>query len=340
MAELGNEWPTLIDLQSRLDQNGNVAAIMEMLARQNPIITDAIYMQANNGTKHRALVRTGIPEPVYRRFNRGVPNVKTTTTPLEYATAMLEAYSEVDKEMVDISGNAAAFRASESRGIIQGFNNRVSRAIFYDNEKVTAEGVTGLTPVYSDVSAKTATQIVDGGGRGSNNTSVWFITWGEASTHMIYPAGMPMGLDHKDLGEVTAFDPEGAKFQAYRDWYRWHIGLGFKDWEGNARIANIDMTALTKDAATGADLIDLMIEASTRLNTGLVNEGKTIIYANRRVISYLKRQAMNAKNVNLSYEQVLGWDGMTRKELYFDGFPVRQTDELLTTEAALLGIPA
>lgn len=340
MPELGNEWPTLIDLNSRLDQYGSVAPIMELLARQNPIITDAIYMPCNNGTKHRTVVRTGIPEPIYRRFNRGVPNVKTQTIPMEESTAMLEAYGEVDKELVDISGNAPAFRASESRGIIQGFNNKVSRAIFYENTAITPEGFTGVAPRYSDPNAKSASQVVNAGGTGSDNTSIWFITWGDASTHLLHPANMPVGLDHKDLGEVTAQDPEGAKFQAYRDWYRWHIGLSVKDWEGNARIANIDISALTKDGSTGADLIDLMIEASTRLNRGLVNEGKTIIYGNRTVMSFLRRQARNAKNVQLSYQQVLGWDGKERQELFFDGFPVHQTDELLNTEQALTGFSA
>ena len=81
-----------------------------------------------------------------------------------------------------------------------------------------------------------------------------------------------------------------------------------------------------------------MIEGSTRLNTGLVNEGKTIIYANRTVMSYLRRQARNAKNVRLDYKGVLGWDGKERQELYFDGFPVHQTDALLNTEAAVTGL--
>lgn len=337
MPELGNEWPTLIDLNSRLDQYGSVAPIMELLARQNPIITDAIYIPCNNGTKHSTVIRTGIPEPTYRRFNRGVPSTKTTTIPVEETTAMLEDYGHVDKKLVDISGNAAAFRASESRGKIQGFNNKVSRDIFYGSTAVTPEGFMGLSPRYSDPTAKSASQVVDAGGTGSDNTSIWIITWGDASTHLIHPAATPQGLKHRDLGEHTVQDEEGGHFQAYRDWFGWDIGMSVKDWEGNARIANIDTSALTKDASTGADLIDLLIDATSRLNAGLVNEGKTIIYGNRQIMSFMRRQARNAKNVNLSYNQVLGWDGKERQELYFDGFPVHQTDALLNTEQALTG---
>lgn len=338
MPVIGNEWPTLIDLQSRTDQNGNVATIMEMLARQNPIVTDGVYQQCNDGTKHRTVIRTGIPEPAYRRFNKGVPNVKTTTIPVEETTAMLEAYNEVDKEMVEIATDPQAFRASEASGIVQGFNDKVSRDFFYGSTAATPEGFMGLTPRYNDASARTATQIVNGGGTGSTNTSIWFVTWGDRSTHLLYPKGAPMGLSHRDLGEQTVEDSEGLKLQAYRDWFRWHIGLSVRDWEGNVRIANVNVPALTKDAATGADLIDLMIEGSTRLNRGLVNEGKTVIYANRTVMSFLRRQARNSKNVQLSYQQVLGWDGKERQELFFDGFPVHQTDALLNTEAAVTGL--
>ena len=340
MAVIGSEWPTLIDLQSRTDQNGSVAVIMEMLARQNPIVTDAIYQQCNDGTKHRTVIRTGIPEPAYRRFNRGVPSVKTTTIPVEETTAMLEAYGKVDKELADIATDAAAFRMSESAGIMQGFNNKVSRDLFYGSTAVTPEGFMGLTPRYNDATAKSASQVVDGGGTGSNNMSVWMITWGDRSTHLLYPEGAPMGLQHKDLGQDTVKDEAGLEFEAYRDWFRWHLGLSVRDWEGNVRIANIDSAALTKDGSTGADLIDLLIEGSTRLNTGLVNEGKTIIYANRTAMSYLRRQARNTKGVQLSYQQALGWDGKERQELYFDGFPVHQSDALLNTEAAVTGLPS
>lgn len=338
MPTIGYEWPTLIDLQSRTDQYGNVATIMEMLARQNPIITDATYMECNDGTKHRTVIRTGIPEPTYRRFNRGVPSVKTTTIPVEETTAMLEAYHQVDKELVEIATSPAAFRLSEATGIMQGFNDKVSRDFFYGSTALTPEGFMGMAPRYSDATAKSASQVVNGGGTGSTNTSVWFITWGDRSTHLLHPKGTPVGLSHRDLGEDTVKDPDGLQFQAYRDWFRWHIGLSVRDWEGNVRVANINVQSLTKDAATGADLIDLMIEGSTRLNTGLVNEGKTIIYGNRTVMSYLRRQARNAKNVRLDYKGVLGWDGKERQELYFDGFPVHQTDALLNTEAAVTGL--
>jgi hypothetical protein len=160
------------------------------------------------------------------------------------------------------------------------------------------------------------------------------VTWGERSTHLIYPKGSMAGLHHKDLGEHTQTEADGSEWQIYRDYFKWDIGLTVRDWRGNARVANIDVSNLTKDAASGADLIDLMVEASYRLNAGLVNEGKTCIYANRTICSFLHRQAINHANVNLSFDDVIGPnEKVTKRELTFNGMPVRRVDALTGTEA-------
>lgn len=108
-----------------------------------------------------------------------------------------------------------------------------------------------------------------------------------------------------------------------------------KDWEGNVCIGGIDVLVLIKDVVIGVDLIDLMIEGSFWLNIGFVNEGKIIIYVNCMVMFYLCCQVCNVKNVQLFYEQVLGWDGKECCEFYFDGFLVYQIDVLLMIEVVL-----
>jgi hypothetical protein len=35
----------------------------------------------------------------------------------------------------------------------------------------------------------------------STNTSIWFMSWGENTAHMIYPEGMVAGFQHEDLGD-------------------------------------------------------------------------------------------------------------------------------------------
>ena len=336
MAEIGNTHPSLIDLLSRTESDGKFATILEVLTKQNPMLEDAYYIQANNGTKHRTTIRTGIPEPAYRRFNAGVQPVKSTTASVEDTTGMLAAYNEVDKELAELMGNSAAFRASEAKATMQGFNNKVQRDIFYGSTAVTPEGFMGLAPRFSTKSADSGKQIVDAGGTGNTNASLWFVTWSDQAAHLIYPKGMPVGLQHRDLGEHTKQFTDGSMMQVMRDYFAWHLGLTVRDWEGVARVANIDVNTLTKNAATGADLVDLASDAIELIKPGLMNEGRVVGYAPRRVISFLKRQIATRANVRLSLEEVTGAYGVKRRDLMFDGIPIRQVDELLTTEARVV----
>lgn len=336
MAEIGNTHPTLVDILAHVDGGGRFAQIFEVLTKQNPMLEDFYYVQANNGTHHRTTIRTGIPEPVYRRFNAGVPPSKATVASIEDTTAMLASYNEVDKEEAELYGNEGAFRASQARAKLQGFNNKVQRDLFYGSTRATPEGFMGLAPRYGDLGANSGKQVVDAGGTGNTNASLWFVTWSDQVCHVIYPKGLPAGLQHRDLGEHTRTFPDGSMMQVLRDYFAWHLGLTVRDWEGNSRVANIDVNALTKDATTGANLIDLTSDALDRIKPGLMNEGRTVGYAPRIVISYLKRQIANHKNVRLSLEEVTGAYGVRRRELMFDGIPIRQVDELLTTEARVV----
>lgn len=336
MAEIGNTHPSLIDILARTESDGKFATILEVLTKQNPMLEDMYYIQANNGTKHRTTIRTGIPEPAYRRFNAGVQPVKSTVASIEDTTAMLAAYNEVDKEEAELYGNSAAFRASEAKATLQGFNNKVQRDIFYGSTAITPEAFMGLAPRFSSKSADSGKQIIDAGGTGNTNASLWFVTWSDRSVHMLYPKGLPAGLQHRDLGEDTKQFPDGSMMQIMREYFAWHLGLTVRDWEGVSRVANIDVNALTKTGTTGADLVDLASDAIETLNVGLMNEGRVVGYAPRKVISVLKRQIANRSNVRLSLEEVTGAYGVKRRELMFDGIPIRQVDELLTTEARVV----
>ena len=52
-----------------------------------------------------------------------------------------------------------------------------------------------------------------------------------------------------------------ASYEAMRTYFQWDVGLSVRDWRSVVRIANIDVSDLSKDASTGANLIDLLDEA-------------------------------------------------------------------------------
>lgn len=340
MAEVGIQNPGLLDILSRTDPNGNIASIIEVAEKSNPIIADATYVECNDGSKHRHVIRTGIPEPAFRRFNQGVQPSKSETMAVTDTTGMIEDYSEVDKALADLSGNAAGFRASEVAAKVQGFNNFVAWNFFYGSTDTTPEAFMGLSPRFSDPAVASGRQIIDAGGRGSANASIWAVTWGPRGANLIYPKGSSVGFGHRDLAESTKEFADGRLMQVYRDHMKWDLGMTLGDWRSIGRIANIDVPALTKDASAGADLLDLMIDLEQQIDTaasvgidtnGNLVQGRTVLYVSRTVWAFMRKQVLNKNNVELRMEEVAG-----KRVTVWGNWEVRMIDALSESEAAVI----
>jgi hypothetical protein len=152
MTTLSVTNPTLLDLAKMLDPDGKVATIVELLNETNEILDDMTWMEGNLPTGHRTTIRTGIPEPTWRKLYGGVQPNKGTTVQVTDSCGMMEAYAEVDKALADLNDATAAFRLSEDRVHLEGMNQSLADALFYASEATTPEKFTGLAPRYnSDV---------------------------------------------------------------------------------------------------------------------------------------------------------------------------------------------
>lgn len=328
MAVLNTTNPTLLDIAKRTDPNGKIDVIAEILAEQNEVILDAAAVEANDGTGHKTTMRTGYPAGTWRKFNFGVQPEKSTTVQVRDTSGMLETYAKVDKALADLNGNTAAFRTSEDMAFIQGMNETVASTLFYGDTDVNPERFMGLAPRFDSLSAENGGNIISGGGGDSDNTSIWLVGWSPQTCHLIYPKGTQAGLQHRDLGEDTSTDSSGNEYQILRTHYKWNIGLTVRDWRYVVRIANIKTASLVKDAATGADLVDLMVQA---LELPPKMSGvRWAFYCNRTIRSFLRRQIINKDNVWLSMGEVAG-----KKALMFDDVPIRRCDAILNTEATI-----
>jgi len=327
MAVLDTTNPTLLDWAKRLDPDGAIDKIVEILNQTNDVLTDMVMVEGNLPTGHRATVRTGIPEPTWRKLYGGVQPTKSTTAQITDTCGMLEAYAEVDKALADLNGNTQAFRLSEDRAHIEGMSQKMARSIFYENEASTPEAITGFAPRFNSLSAENKDSIVDAGGSGSTNTSIWLVVWGENTCHGIFPKGSKAGLQVTDKGQVTVenVDGNGGRMEAYRTHYRWDLGLTVRDWRYVVRIANIDVTALATVGNT-KNLVQWMIEASERIpNLGI---GRPVWYVNRTIREKLRLGILEKVASNLTWETVAG-----KRVMMFDDIPVRRCDALLNTEA-------
>lgn len=330
---VGNGNPTLSDLAKRLDPDNSIATIIEILTDTNEILMDMGWVEGNLPTGHKTTVRTGLPSVTWRLLNYGVQPSKSRTVPVTDATAMLEAYAEVDKALADLNGNTAEFRLSEDVAFLEAMNQEMASKIFYGTE-ATPESFVGLAPRYNSYGSTdgvSSFNVLDGGGSGSDNTSIWLIVWGENTLHGIYPKGSTAGLQHNDLGEDTLTDANGGKYQGYRTHYKWDAGLTVRDWRYAVRIANIDVSDLATFGAgtdNSANLIRLLIMAVNKIpNLGM---GRGAIYVNRTVQTWLEIMANEKANVQLSWREYDSGPVLT-----FRGIPIRRADAILDTEAAV-----
>lgn len=330
---------TYLDLANRLDPNDKVAAIIELLNQTNEILDDMTSMEGNLMTGHKTTVRTGLPSVTWRLLNYGVQPSKSQTKPVVDTTGNLEAYAEVDKDLVKLNGNTAAFRLSEDRAFLEAMNEKMAETLFYGNTAVDPEKFTGLSARYDHLQSTVdkddiGYNVLDGGGTTvGEQTSVWLIVWGENTMFGIYPKGSTAGFQHEDLGEKTLTDANGGLYQGFRTHYKWEIGLTVRDWRYAVRICNIDWQDTVQGVATTetADLVKLMIEAIEMIPN--LNMGKPVFYMRREVRTALRNQIRTDGNVQLTVDTVAG-----KRVVSFDEIPVRRVDQILNTEAVVAAV--
>ncbi len=331
MATIGNTFLTLADLYKQQGPNGEVVSdIIEILTEVNPILNDAMFIECNNGTKHRTTIRTGIPAGTWRRLYEHVQPSKSTNKQVDDTTGMLEAWSEVDKKLVDLSRNPGQFRLNEAKAFIEGLGQDVASTFFYGNTDTDPEQFDGLAPRFSDTTAENGQQIIDAGGTGADNTSLWFVVWGDTTVHGLFPAGTTAGLQRKDLGEQVNTDSNGAKMLVLNEQFTWDVGLSVRDWRYVCRVANIDVS----DMQAGSVLLyDFLRQAYYQLYQRRTPGGNSAIYCNRDVLEALDTLATNAGAADNFVRLKSGTDIQGNEVLSYRGIPIRETDALVNTEA-------
>lgn len=342
MATIGTAALTLTDWAKRLDPDGSVAEVAELLGQVNDL-SDALYIEGNLPTGHRGTVRTSLPSVGWRLLNQGTTASKSTTAQIDENCGMLEAWSEVDCKLAELNGNKEAFLMSEAMAFTESMAQEAVQTTFYGNAGLAPEEFTGFATRYSALGRN----CISAGGSQSDNSSIWLVGWGAQSVHYVYPKGSKAGLSYEDKGKVTSEVTAGVggqRMEVYRGHWMQDIGLFVKDWRYAVRIANIDISNLIAESSA-ADLSKLMIKAINRLPStrgkstadGTVGI-KPVFYMNRTCMEMLDIQRRNVmagfgtaySGGSITYKDV---DGMSIP--HFQNIPIRIVDQLLQTEATV-----
>ena len=337
MATLGATYIDLIDVYKQQDPDGQIAVIIELLKQINPILDDAIAMECNKGGEMIHTSRTGLPSVSWGALYKGTAQSKSITQQVTDTTGFLEALSTIDKRLLELAKNPGAVRLNEAMSFIEAMNQEMATGIFYHDTDTTPEKFKGLAARYGSLAgAGAGNQIVDAGGTGSDNTSIWFVTWGDRFTSLLYPEGTQAGLLREDKGEQRVLDGSSNAYYVEEEKFTWHVGMAVKDWRYNARIANVDVSLME---AGSVQLYDFMRNAyyklQSRMRRGGPDGGRQAIYCNRDVLQALDALATNAgaadSFVRLTPKEIEGEEVLT-----YRGIPIRETDALLNTEARVV----
>lgn len=332
MAVIGSKFVDLIDVYKRQDRRGDYVQIIEMLMEMNPILDDALAVECNQGTKHLHTIRTGLPSLAWGRLYQGIEQSKSTTAQVEDTTGFVEGLSTIDERLLKLATDEGKLRLTEAMAFLEAMNQEVASKIFYGNTASDPEEFMGLAPRFNDLSASNGGQIIDAGGTGSDNTSIWFVTWGDNQTQLLYPEGTMAGVQREDKGSQRVLDANGNPYYAKEEMFTWHVGLAVKDWRYVSRIANIDVSNME---AGSVKLYDFMRKAYYKLWNRRVAAGNAAIYCNRGVLEALDALGTNAgasdNFIRLKPMEIQGKEVMT-----YRGIPIRETDAILNTEAQVV----
>lgn len=343
---------TLIDIAKSFGPDGKVSQLAELLNQSNELIQYLPFIEGNLPTGHKGVVRTGLPTVQLRSFYRGVKVSKSGRATIEDVCAMLEGRNEIDKDLADLNGNTAAFRLSEGISFIEAMNQSFSQQLIYGDTSVNPDGILGLTPRYNSLSAQSGTNIIDAGGTGSDNTSIWLIVAGENTITGIYPKGSQAGLQQQDLGEIDAFDENNDRFRAYAELWKWKFGLHVKDWRYAVRIANIDVSDLKSMIGTQAEtaptyLPNLLAQAMQKIpSMGMgtpmflsnrTAKGMMAVLAMKRSAGFMTFASSANQFGNVAPGYVAGQGtGIQGGSVQFLGTPVLTIDQIVNTEARVV----
>lgn len=339
MATLTQSFLTLADVYKRTEGKEGIADIIEILNdTSQDVMTDWVMQECNDGTKHIHTIRTQLPSVSWGALYEGITQSKSGTQQVADTTGFVEAMATVDKRVLDLAGpNRLQVRASESTPFLESMAQEAVTALFYHNSDTDARKPKGLSARLGAIATSGAgNQIVDGGGSGSDNMSIWFVTWGEHDVCALYPKGTSGGITQEDKGEQRVLDASGNPYYVEEELFRMHLGFAVKDWRNVSRIANIDVSDLR---AGSVDLYALMRKAYYKLHrrrqTKVADQksfGRTVIYANRDALEALDGLAVNQGSSD-NFTRLRPMEVEGKEVMSYRGIPIRETDALLNTES-------
>jgi hypothetical protein len=293
--------------------------IVECVTQTNQLLLDMPFIKCNNGTYHTFTRRMILTNASVRSYYEGTKTVATQTKQVDEPTALFQAVAEIDADMADDTGDAAATQRTESIGVINGMGIQQARNMIYGRRDPDQKnGLDG----FATRLAKLGDKVFDMGGTGSNLTSLYLCALGDMFLHGIYPESSGMvGVSVEREGKQTEKDENGGKYQVYRTYYKHRYGIALEDPRSIIRLANIPADIDPEE------LVDTVLSKGRRLPEGA---STYVLYGNYTVLDIIDKAAY--KKGNVIYPTTDPWG---RPLTMLRNFRVRTVEAILDTETAI-----
>jgi hypothetical protein len=333
MATLGTNYNTLADLLAGTEPDGSFAKkIANRVARTNEVLQMLPWVRGNKDDGNVVTQLTKLPTVGYVKYNKAPAKSKGGRVQISDNVGELKTFSDVDKRLVESKVDKVGFRQQEDMAFIEAMNQQFASDLIYNNAATAPEEFDGLATKYA---APNTTRnnygyyMINGGGSGSDNTSIWLTSLGEDGVYGLYGKAGKAGMSMIDHGLVWSPDADGNQMQWYRSEYNWQVGLQVRRPGAAVRICNIDKSNLVSQSSA-ADLSVLIQRAMALLEPGL---GRPAFLMNRTTKAWLRIQASKETTLGLHDIQ----DTFGKPIPAIDGIPVLQMDAITNAEATISG---
>lgn len=314
----------VLEMAQLIGPDGSIMRIAEILVEINEFQMDAVVKMANGVRANVTAVRTDLPTIYPRKINQGATTVYPQTNQIEDRIMLLEAWPEIDEQLIDPMPDKNRARMSQLKAYIEGFAQSLNEQVFYGNKADVGE-IDGLSTVYNLLAGA---NVRGAGGTGSDTASIWMMEHEEMKFALIYPKGSPgVGLSNKDWGLKRVTDSSNNPLAAYVSQMKMEFGWTNPDQRAVQRLANIESAGSTNNLLDTDGINPLVAMRNLLPRRG---KGKVGMYANRDIAYQFDIWAMDKANGFYYQENISGGPLAV-----FQGIPIRLVEQLVSTEDAI-----
>jgi len=313
-----NNYLTLIELAKRHDPDGNTADLIDTLSKQNPMLEEGHWEEANDLTSHLFTQVIEEPSGEWGQINKGVTFAGGRTKQVKEPIAMLESAVKVDLRLLDRARNPEKFFADECKMHLKGMGKTAHSGILYGNNASDPDKINGLFTRYNLTSMA---NVYGNSGTGSDVTSIAIVKWGKDATYFAYPRGGKKIIEESGAREELIQPSTTTGYKAMVNFFKLNFALCVADDRAFQRVANIETTGTSNIFDE-----DAIITALNKM-PDLMN---VVIYVNRTIKTQMDIALKDKTNVHFTVEEAWG-----RPTVHFQGVPVRLCEGILDTETAI-----